>query len=113
MSGHNDRGDSFRRGARAARPLPGRLDYIRDRLTEVGVLIVEAARDADTQQRSRWAHSELVHLGGDVAELIARCRELRAEMMDKGLSAHALGAPIPLVLSKLSDEGRRLGRGSE
>lgn len=77
------------------------------------MLIVEAARDADTQQRSRWAHSELVHLGADVAELIARCRELRAEMMDKGLSAHALGAPIPLVLSKPNDEARRLGQGSE
>jgi hypothetical protein len=113
MTRHNDRGDAFRRGARAARPLPGRLDYIRDRLTEIGVLIIEAARDADTQQRSRWAHSELVHLGADVAELIARCRELRAEMMDKGMSAHALGAPVPLILTKRTDEAPRLSRGNE
>lgn len=95
----NDR-DVHRRGARARRPLTGRLDFIRDRLTEIGVLIIEAARDADAEAHSRWVHAELVHLGVDVAELIARVRELRAEMMTKGLSPHALGAPIPLVLKR-------------
>lgn len=90
----NDRGDSFRTGARAARPLPGRLDYIRDQLSRVAVLVIEAARDADAAPGTRWAASELATMGADVAELVSRCRELRAEVM----GPNALGAPVPLEL---------------
>lgn len=95
----NDR-DLHRRGARAARPLTGRLDYIRERLTQDGVLVAEAARDADADPRTRWVHAELVHLAGDIADLVTRARELRAELMAKGCSPHALGAPLPLVLKR-------------
>lgn len=94
--------DLHRRGARAARPLTGRLDYIRDQLTNVGVLVVEAARDADADPRTRWVHAELAHIAADVAMLVARARELRAELLTKGGSPHALGAPIPLDLKRPS-----------
>lgn len=95
----NDR-DQHRRGARAARPLTGRLDYIRALLENVQTLIDEAARDADAAAHSRWVHAELGHLRGDVAGAIDRARELRAEMLTKGLSAHALAAPIPTLVLK-------------
>jgi hypothetical protein len=83
------------------RSLPGQLDYIRDQLTRITVLIVEATREADAQPHTRWVAGDLAHLGGDVAELVAKARELRAEMLQKGLGSHAvavLGAPVPLVL---------------
>lgn len=95
----NDR-DQHRRGARAARPLTGRLDYLRERLTQDGVLAFEAARDADGDPKTRWAHAELSHICGDIAVLQQRVRELRSEMMAKGCSPHALAAPIPLVLKR-------------
>jgi hypothetical protein len=93
----NDR-DQHRRGARAARPLTGRLDYIRALLENVQTHIDEAARDADATAHSRWVFAELGHLRGTVTEAVERARELRADMLAKGLSPHALGAPIPLVL---------------
>lgn len=95
------------------RSLPGQLDYIRDQLSKVAVLVIEAAREADAQPHSRWVTSELAHLGADVAELVAKARELRAEMLSKGLGSHALavlGAPVPLVLKRDADE-RRLPEG--
>lgn len=113
MIRNNDRGESHRQGARGARPLTGRLDYIRDQLTRIGVLIIEAARDADAQPHSRWVSAELVNLGTDVAELVSRSRELRAEMMEKGLSPYALGLPVPLVLNSDASKSKRLGRGEK
>lgn len=96
----NDRGDSHRRGARASRPLTGKLDYLRERLTQCGVLAFEAARDADADLRTRWAHAELGHVVADIAALVERARELRAEIIAKGGGPHALAAPIPLVLRR-------------
>ena len=90
--------DHHRRGARAQRPLVGRLDHMRDRLTQDGVLVVEMARDADADPKTRWLAAELAHIGADMAVMIARFRELHAEMGARGCSPHALGAPIPLVL---------------
>lgn len=92
--------DQHRRGARAARPLTGRLDHIRALLENVDTLLDEAARDADAAAHSRWVHAELGHLRGTVADAIAQARELRGDMLAKGLSAHALSAPIPLVLKR-------------
>lgn len=117
----NDR-DLHRRGARASRPLTGKLDYLRERLTQDGVLAFEAARDADADPKTRWVHAELAHLTADIASLISRTRELRAQLMEQGCSPHALGAPIPLDLSRpppplmpveatLADEPRRLAHG--
>ncbi len=114
--------DVHRRGARAARPLTGRLDYIRALLENVQTAIDEAARDADAQAHSRWVYAELGHLRGDVGEAVERARGLRADMLAKGLSAHALSAPIPLILKTpgtplmpidttlADDEPRRLAR---
>lgn len=90
--------DEHRRGARAARPLTGRLDYIRALLENVQTIITEAKRDADASAQSRWADAELGHLAGHVSDAIDKARELRADMLVKGLSPHALAAPIPLVL---------------
>lgn len=97
------------------RSLPGQADYIRDRLTAVTVLIVEAAREADAQPHSRWVASDLVNLGHQVAELAQKTRELHAEMCSKGLGplAAALGAPVPLILRRPGDEPRKLGAGVE
>lgn len=88
------------------RSLPGQLDYIRDQLTRVSVLIIEAAREADAQPLTRWVAGDLANLGADVAELVHKARELRAEMMAKGGARLALGAPVPLILS--SDAPRRI-----
>lgn len=95
----NDR-DVHRRGARARRPLTGKLDYIRALLENVQTEIAEASRDADSQAHSRWVHAELGHLCADVTRATERARELHGDMMQKGLSPHALAAPLPLVLKR-------------
>ena len=99
LDSHGDR-DVHRRGARAARPLTGRLDHVRDRLTQDGVLVVEMARDADADPKTRWLAAELTHAAGDIARMVTRFRELHDEMRAKGCSPHALAAPVELVLKR-------------
>jgi hypothetical protein len=68
-------------------------------LTEVGVRVVDAARDADTRHETRWVHAELVQRAARIAEEIAEFGALHERMLASGLSPHALAAPaIPLVL---------------
>lgn len=95
----NDR-DFHRRGARAARPLTGRLDYVRALLENVQTHIDDMARTADAESHSRWVHAELRHLQGDVDAALNRARELRADMLARGLSAHALASPVPTLVLK-------------
>ena len=93
--------DEHRRGARAARPLTGRMDYARALLENVMTIIDEARRDADADPRSRWAFAELGHLRATIEAGAEHARTIRATMLERGLSPHALAAPvIPLVLAR-------------
>ena len=93
--------DKHRVGARAARPLTGRMDYTRALLENVLTIIDEARRDADADARSRWAFAELGHLRATIEAAAEHARTIRATMLERGLSPHALAAPaLPLVLKR-------------
>ena len=83
------------------RCITGQVDHVRDRLASVGVLIVEAARNADARPESRWVAVELAERAARVAEEIAELRHLHERMVAGGLSPAALAAPpLPLVLKR-------------
>lgn len=83
------------------RCITGQVDHVRDRLASVGVLIVEAARNADARPESRWVAAELAQRATRIAEEIAELRHLHERMVAGGLSPLALAAPaIPLILRR-------------